>query len=82
LPTCSATRWRSRGDGRRCTFRWRSGRSKSSRHVIRKASRSWAAGDFEGRGICTFEQDGPFVVIAYDWRLNAEKPFLRNLTFR
>jgi len=41
-----------------------------------------AAGDFEGRGICTFEQDGPFVVIAYDWRLNAEKPFLRNLTFR
>jgi hypothetical protein len=40
-----------------------------------------ATGDFEGRGIWTFAQDGPFVVITYDWRLSAEKPLLRNLTF-
>jgi hypothetical protein len=40
-----------------------------------------AAGDFEGRGVWTFEQDGPFVVITYDWRISAEKPLLRNLSF-
>ena len=40
-----------------------------------------AAGDFEGRGVWTFEQDGPFVNVTYDWRLRAEKPLLRNLSF-
>jgi len=40
-----------------------------------------ATGDFEGRGVWTFEQDGPFVAITYDWRLSAEKPLLRNLSF-
>jgi hypothetical protein len=40
-----------------------------------------ATGDFDGRGIWTFEQDGRFVNISYDWRLNAEKPLLRNLSF-
>lgn len=40
-----------------------------------------AAGDFEGRGVWTFAQDGPFVDIAYDWRIRAEKPLLRNLSF-
>jgi hypothetical protein len=40
-----------------------------------------ASGDFEGRGIWTFTQDGEFVDIAYDWRLSAEKPLLRNLSF-
>jgi hypothetical protein len=39
-----------------------------------------ARGDFEGRGVWTFEQDGRFVNIAYDWRLAAEKPLLRNLS--
>ena len=29
----------------------------------------------------TFEQDGAFVDITYDWRLRAEKPLLRNLSF-
>ena len=40
-----------------------------------------ATGDFEGRGIWTFEQDGAFVNITYDWRLRAEKPLLRTLSF-
>ena len=40
-----------------------------------------ARGDFDGCGIWTFEQNGRFVDITYDWRLNAEKPLLRNLSF-
>jgi hypothetical protein len=39
-----------------------------------------AAGDFDGRGVWTFEQDGPLVNITYDWRLRAEKPLLRTLS--
>ena len=40
-----------------------------------------ATGDFDGRGIWTFTQDGSFVDVSYDWRLSAEKPLLRNLSF-
>jgi hypothetical protein len=40
-----------------------------------------AHGDFEGRGIWTFKQDGPWVDITYDWKLSAEKPLLRYLSF-
>jgi hypothetical protein len=40
-----------------------------------------ATGDFAGRGVWTFEQDGNFVNIVYDWRLSAEKPLLKNLSF-
>jgi hypothetical protein len=40
-----------------------------------------ATGDFEGRGVWTFAQDGGFVDIVYDWRISAEKPLLRNLSF-
>ncbi len=40
-----------------------------------------ATGDFDGRGIWTFTQDGNFVDLNYDWRLTAEKPLLRNLSF-
>jgi hypothetical protein len=40
-----------------------------------------ADGDFDGRGVWTFDQDGRFVNITYDWRLRAEKPLLRNLSF-
>jgi len=40
-----------------------------------------ATGDFEGRGVWTFEQDGAHVNAIYDWRLSAEKPLLRNLSF-
>jgi hypothetical protein len=40
-----------------------------------------AWGDFEGRGTWTFQQDGPFVNITYDWRIRAERPLLRYLSF-
>jgi hypothetical protein len=40
-----------------------------------------ASGDFDGRGVWTFTQDGRFVDITYDWRIKAEKPLLRNLSF-
>lgn len=36
-----------------------------------------AWGDFDGRGIWTFEQDGEWVNITYDWKIKAEKPLLR-----
>jgi len=40
-----------------------------------------AWGDFNGRGIWTFEQDGPWVNVIYDWKILAEKPLLRNFSF-
>ncbi len=40
-----------------------------------------ATGDFSGRGVWTFTQDGPVVDIVYDWRISAEKPLLRKLSF-
>ncbi len=40
-----------------------------------------ASGDFDGRGVWTFAQDGNFVDVVYDWQLSAEKPLLRNLSF-
>ena len=40
-----------------------------------------ARGDFDGHGRWTFEQDGDWVNAAYDWRLRAEKPLLRHLSF-
>lgn len=39
-----------------------------------------AAGDFNGRGIWSFVQDGDFVDIAFDWKLVVGKPLLRYLT--
>jgi hypothetical protein len=39
-----------------------------------------ASGDFIGRGVWTFAQDGPFVDIVYDWRIRAEKPLLKSLS--
>ena len=40
-----------------------------------------AIGDLVGDGRWTFEQDGPEVVITYDWRVSASKPLLRRLTW-
>lgn len=40
-----------------------------------------AEGDFVGTGIWTFEQDGPFVHVVYDWSISAEKPLLRRFSF-
>ncbi len=39
-----------------------------------------AMGDFVGRGIWTFEQDGAWVNITYDWKIRADKPLLRALS--
>lgn len=38
-----------------------------------------ATGDLEGTGRWTFTQDGPEVMITYDWRIHASKPLLRRL---
>jgi hypothetical protein len=40
-----------------------------------------AMGDFAGTGVWTFEQDGEFVDITYDWRITARKPLLRYGSF-
>ncbi len=40
-----------------------------------------AWGDFDGRGIWTFVQEGLWVNITYDWRISAEKPLLRYFSF-
>jgi hypothetical protein len=40
-----------------------------------------ASGDLEGTGRWTFAQDGPEVVITYDWRISATKPLLRRLSW-
>lgn len=39
-----------------------------------------AAGDFVGRGVWTFVQDGPIVSVSYDWRIRAEKPLIKALS--
>ena len=40
-----------------------------------------ATGDLEGKGIWTFRQDGPFVLITYDWTIKANKPIIEKLSF-
>jgi hypothetical protein len=40
-----------------------------------------ANGDFDGRGVWTFTQNGGHVDIEYDWRIRAEKPLLQRLSF-
>jgi hypothetical protein len=40
-----------------------------------------AWGDFVGRGIWTFEGDNDYVKIIYDWKVQADKPLLRYLSF-
>ncbi|HYO90017.1 MAG TPA: hypothetical protein VEQ40_00185 [Pyrinomonadaceae bacterium] len=40
-----------------------------------------ATGDLEGTGIWTFEQDGHFVNITYDWTVQANKRIIRTLSF-
>ena len=40
-----------------------------------------AAGDFVGEGRWTFTQHGDACEAVYDWRIRAEKPLLRRLTF-
>ena len=40
-----------------------------------------ATGDLEGKGVWTFEQDGPFVNVTYDWIIRANKPIIEKLSF-
>jgi len=40
-----------------------------------------ATADLEGRGIWTFEQDGDFVNVTYDWTIKANKPIIEKLSF-
>jgi hypothetical protein len=40
-----------------------------------------ASGDFDGRGVWTFEQRGRDVEVTYDWRIRAGKPLIRNWSF-
>jgi hypothetical protein len=40
-----------------------------------------AWGDFVGRGIWTFQQDGRFVNLTYDWKIHADKPLLRRFSW-
>jgi hypothetical protein len=40
-----------------------------------------AFGDFVGKGVWTFQQDGKFCDITYDWKIDAEKPLLKRLSF-
>jgi hypothetical protein len=60
------------------TLRW-SFRVTESRRPYGFSLDAW--GDFEGRGVWTFTQEGPMVAIVYDWRIRAEKPLLRYLSF-
>lgn len=40
-----------------------------------------AWGDLTGRGIWTFEPDGEFVNITYDWKVRGDKPLFRYFSF-
>ena len=40
-----------------------------------------ATGDFTGRGAWTFVQAGPDVDVTYDWRIRADKPLLRAMSW-
>jgi hypothetical protein len=40
-----------------------------------------ATGDFVGRGIWTFAQEGEWAIITYDWKIQADKPLLRYMSF-
>jgi len=37
-------------------------------------------GDFEGEGVWTFDQDGDWCRLTYEWRVEARKPLLRALS--
>jgi hypothetical protein len=39
-----------------------------------------ARGDFVGTGVWTFEQEGEWALVTYEWNVRAEKPLLRRLS--
>ena len=40
-----------------------------------------ATGDFNGEGRWTITQDGPWIDVTYDWRIRADKPLLKYLSW-
>jgi hypothetical protein len=40
-----------------------------------------ALGDFVGSGVWAFRQEGDTCIVTYDWRISAEKPLLKKLTW-
>jgi hypothetical protein len=60
------------------TLRWQF-RVTESAYPHGFALEAW--GDFNGSGRWTFKQAGPWVNISYDWRIRADKPFLRYFSF-
>jgi hypothetical protein len=60
------------------TLRWQF-RVTENRYPHGFTLQAW--GDFEGRGIWTFEPDGQWVNITYDWLIRADKPLLKYLSF-
>jgi hypothetical protein len=60
------------------TLRWQF-RVSESRYPYGFTLEAW--GDFLGRGIWTFEQEGEWVAITYDWKIRADKPLLRYFSF-
>jgi len=40
-----------------------------------------ASGDFVGEGVWEFRQEGDCCIVTYDWRIAAEKPILKKLTW-
>ena len=60
------------------TLRW-SFRVTESAYPAGFTLQAW--GDFVGRGIWHLEQQGAWVSAVYDWKLRADKPLLRSLSF-
>ncbi|MGQ0600848.1 MAG: SRPBCC family protein [Anaerolineales bacterium] len=60
------------------TLRWQF-RVSEVRHPNGFTLEAW--GDFVGRGIWTFTQEGDVCHITYDWRIVAEKSLLRDYSF-
>ncbi len=59
------------------TLRWQFRVTDSHSHGF--SLEAW--GDFVGRGIWTFEQEGDAVNVTYNWKVSAGKPLLRNLSW-
>jgi hypothetical protein len=60
------------------TLRWQF-RVTESRHPHGYTLEAW--GDFNGRGVWTFEQEGEWVNVTYDWKVRADKPLLKAFSF-
>lgn len=60
------------------TLRWHF-RVTESHHPHGYSLEAW--GDFNGRGTWIFEQDGAWAKVTYDWRIRADKPLLKALSF-